>query len=147
MKITDALLAEHIVFHHMFDHLEATVPHLKTVAEIKALGSVMETMLKSHSDTEDNLFIGPLEHCFEQIGQRDAFLEEHQEMDGNLKKVQQATRADTARRLLLTAISHSRKHFSKEERVVFPIAERVLKEETLIALGLAWKQQRNRVEA
>ena len=77
----------------------------------------MESMLKAHSDTEDALFIGPLEHCFEQIGQRDAFVEEHQEMDGNLQLVQQATRLKEAQQLLLTAVAHSRRHFDREERI------------------------------
>jgi len=74
MKITEALLAEHLVFHSMFDHIEAMAPRLKTLVEVKSLAALMEQLLKAHSDTEDELFIGPLEHCFEQLGQRDAFL-------------------------------------------------------------------------
>src|ERR1035441_3584761 len=126
MKITEALFAEHLVFHNMFDHIEETAPNLKTLAEVKALAALMEQLLKEHSDTEDELFIGPLEHCFEQIGQRDAFLEEHQEIDVSLKNVQLAKDFKKARHLLLSAVSYSRKHFDKEERIVFPMAERVL---------------------
>lgn len=145
MKITEALFAEHLVFHNLLDHLEVQAPKIKTLAEIKALAAAMESMLKAHSDTEDNLFIGPLEHCFEQIGQRDHFLQEHQEMDGNLRLVQEATRLDTARKLLLAAVAHSRHHFDKEERIVFPMAERMLNSKTLESLGQAWMEQRNRV--
>jgi len=145
MKITEALLAEHLVFHNMFDHIETTAPKLKTVAEVKALAALMESLLKSHSDTEDELFIGPLEHCFEQIGQRDAFLEEHQEIDTSLKNLQQTKRLKNARQLLLAAVSYSRKHFDKEERIVFPMAERVLKAKTLTALGQTWMEQRTHV--
>jgi hemerythrin-like domain-containing protein len=147
MKITEALLAEHMVFHSMFDHIETALPQLKTLAEVKALASLMETMLKGHSDTEDELFIGPLDHCFEQIGQRDAFLTEHQEMDGNLQKVQAATRLDSAKAQLLRAVVHSRKHFDREERIVFPMAESALKKETLESLGRVWLEQRVRVLA
>ena len=68
MKITDALFAEHVVFHNMFDHLENALPKLKTLAEIQCLAAVVEKLLQAHSDIEDKLFIGPLEHCFEQIG-------------------------------------------------------------------------------
>jgi hemerythrin-like domain-containing protein len=143
MKITEALFAEHLVFHNLFDHLEAVLPQVKTLAEVKALASVMETMLRSHSDTEDHLCIGPLEHCFEQIGQRDALLNEHKEMDGNLERVREAKRLEAARSLLLVAVAHSRKHFDKEERIVFPMAERVLKVETLEELGRAWMRQRS----
>src|SRR4029077_15001076 len=126
MKITEALFAEHLVFHNMFDQIEARAPGLRTVAEIKALASLLEALLKAHSDTEDELFLGPLEHCFEQIGQRDSFLEEHQEVSDGLRSVQKATRLVQGRRLLLAAVAHSRRHFEREERIVFPLAERVL---------------------
>ena len=144
MKITEALFAEHLVFHNMFDHIEAAAPKLKTLAEVKALAALMEQLLKSHSDTEDELFIGPLEHCFEQLGQRDAFLEEHQEIDESLKHVQEAKDFKKARQLLLSAVTYSRKHFDKEERIVFPLAERVLNSKTLTTLGHAWMEQRER---
>ena len=145
MKITEALLAEHLVFHNMFDHIEATVPKLKTLAEVKTLAALMESGLKAHSDTEDELFIGPLEHCFEQIGQRDAFLEEHQEIDDSLRTLRQAKQLKQARQLLLAAVAYSRRHFDKEERIVFPMAERVLNGKTLKALGQIWMEQRIRV--
>ena len=145
MKITEALFAEHVVFHNLFDHIESTLPNLKTLAEIKTMASIMEAMLKGHSNTEDDLFIGPLEHCFEQIGQRDGFIDEHREIDGSLREVQEAARMDQARRMLLQAVRYSRVHFDKEERVVFPMAERLLKEETLESLGKAWMNQRTRV--
>ncbi len=145
MKITEALFAEHLVFHNMFDHIEATASKLKTLGEVKAVAAVMESMLKAHSDTEDELFLGPLEHCFEQIGQRDAFVEEHEEMDGNLQLVQQATRLKEAQQRLLAAVAHSRTHFDREERIVFPLAENVLKPKTLTELGRAWMDQRTRV--
>jgi len=145
MRITEALLAEHLVFHNMFDHFEAVVPDLKTVGAVQALAAVMESMLKAHSDTEDKLFIGPLEHCFEQIGQRDAFIAEHEEIDGNLRLVQEAKDVAHARRLLLAAVAYSRKHFDKEERIVFPMAERILKAKTLTALGQTWLEQRTHV--
>ena len=145
MKITEALLAEHLVFHSMFDHIEAMAPRLKTLVEVKSLAALMEQLLKAHSDTEDELFIGPLEHCFEQLGQRDAFLEEHQEIDISLKHLQQAKQFKKARHLLLAAVAYSRKHFDKEERIVFPLAERVLNSRTLTALGQTWMEQRTRV--
>jgi hemerythrin-like domain-containing protein len=145
MKITEALFAEHLVFHNMFDHIEAAAPRLKTLAEVKSLATLMEQLLRAHSDTEDELFIGPLEHCFEQLGQRDAFLEEHQEIGDSLRNIQGARQLKKARQLLLAAVTYSRKHFDKEERIVFPMAERVLNGKTLTALGQRWMEQRARV--
>ncbi len=144
MKITEALFAEHLVFHNMFDHIEAAIPKLKNLSEVKALGALMESLLKAHSDTEDKLFIGPLEHCFEQIGQRDSFHYEHVEIDDNLRRVQEAKHLRQAQELLLAAVTYSRGHFDREERIVFPMAERVLKEKTLTELGQTWMDQRTR---
>ncbi len=145
MKITEALFAEHLVFHNMFDYIEAVVPRLKTLAEVKSLAMLMESLLKAHSDTEDELFLGPLDHCFEQMGQRDGFLEEHKEIDESLRHLRQVRNLKQARQLLLAAVTYSRKHFDKEERVVFPLAERVLNGKTLTALGRTWMEQRIRV--
>jgi len=147
MKITEALLAEHLVFHSMFDQIEAKALELKTLAEVKAIAALMETVLKAHSEVEDDLFLGPLEHCFEQIGQRDSFLEEHREVNDGLHAIQTATRIRPAQRLLLEAVAHCRKHFDREERLVFPLAEQVLKEATLTELGQNWLDQRNRAVA
>jgi hemerythrin-like domain-containing protein len=36
----------------------------------------------------------------------------------------------------------ARKHFDKEERIVFPLAERVLKANTLDELGTEWMKRR-----
>lgn len=147
MKITEALFAEHLVFHNMFDYIEAAAPGLKTLGEVKALAALMEMLLKAHGDTEDNLFLGPLEHCFEQIGQRETFHQEHVEIDDSLKHIRKAKQVKAARQLLLAAVAYSRKHFDKEERVVFPMAERVLKGKTLTELGRTWMDQRTRVVA
>ncbi len=147
MKITEALFAEHLVFHNMFDHIEKILPHLKTLGEIKALASVLEKLLEAHSTTEDDLFIGPLEHCFEQIGQRETFHQEHEEIDANLRLVQNARQTRQARQMLQKAVTYSRQHFDREERIVFPMAERVLNERTLTELGQVWMAQRVRTKA
>jgi len=142
MKITDVLFAEHVVFHNMFDHIEGSAPKLKTLAEIKCLAAMVESLLTAHTETEDLLFIGPLEHCFEQIGQRETFHQEHEQIERNLKLLQKTTQVKQARALLLGIVIASRKHFDKEERIVFPMAEQCLNNKTLIALGQSWKEQR-----
>jgi len=142
MKITDILLAEHLVFHQIFDHLERALPEAKMVGEVKALAGLLERLLTAHSQTEEDLVFAPLEHCLEQIGQRDSFEQEHHEIDANLVRVRQARQLAEARRLLLRAVAYSRKHFDREERIVFPLAEKVMKQTTLAELGETWLRQR-----
>jgi hemerythrin-like domain-containing protein len=142
MKITDILRAEHTVFHHLFDHIESTAPRLKTLAEVKSLAVLVDKVMAPHAKTEDELFIEPLEHCFEQIGQCDTFHDEHDVIEETLNKISKARDLKTARKLLVAVITASRKHFDKEERIVFPFAERVLNAKTLTDLGGKWMKRR-----
>jgi hemerythrin-like domain-containing protein len=142
MKITEALLAEHVVFHNIFDYIERVLPNLKTLAEVKSLAELMESLLLAHGKAEEELVFAPLDHYLEQLGQCDTFEEEHQEIDASLLKVRSAKRLDEARRLLSVAVLASRKHFDHEERIAFPLAEKVMKRETLTELGKTWMKQR-----
>lgn len=142
MKITAILSAEHAVFHNLFDHIEKTASKLATLAEVKSVASLMETLLNAHSRTEDELLIEPLEHCFEQIGHRETFHDEHDDIDEELSGVQRVKTLKAAKKLLLSAVEAARHHFDKEERIVFPMAERVLKAKTLVSLGAEWIKRR-----
>ena len=142
MKITDVLRAEHAVFHNLFDHIEATVPKVKTLAEVKGLAILVEKLHGPHSKTEDDLFIEPLEPYFDQMGQKETFHDEHEHIEAALAAVQKARTLKEAKKILLNAIAASRKHFDKEERIVFPLAERILKAKTLGELGEEWLHRR-----
>jgi hemerythrin-like domain-containing protein len=83
----------------------------------------------------------------EQIGQRDTFELEHKEIDASLLKVKAARRLPEARRLMSVAVLASRKHFDHEERIAFPLAEKVMKRETLTELGKTWMKRREAVPA
>ena len=103
--------------------------------------------MRAHAKTEDDLLVEPLEYCLAQIGQSETFHEEHDEIEARLAEVQKARGAKQARELLLRAVLRSREHFDKEERIIFPLAEHVLKDKTLTELGQTWMDQRTRVLA
>jgi hemerythrin-like domain-containing protein len=143
MKITEALMAEHVVFHNLFDYIEKTAPAMSTLAEVKALSNLMEFMLVAHSQAEDKLLIEPLEPSFSQLGHDEHFHAEHDEINHHLADMRQAQDLDQAKDLLLKAVVGSRKHFDKEERLVFPLAESQLSENSQQLLGKQWARQRN----
>ncbi len=138
MKITDVLRAEHAVFHNLFDHLEITVPKVKTLGEVKLLAALVDQVMAPHTKIEDDLFIEPLEHCFDQMGQNETFHAEHRQIEEALAAVQKAGALKEAKKILLGAVAASRKHFDREERIVFPLAEQVLKAKSLGELGHRW---------
>ena len=86
MKITDALLAEHIVFHNLFDHIEQAAPNMQTTAEVCALADLLETMLIKHSKSEDELLMNYLDDSIEQLGQRETFHEKHELIEETLRQ-------------------------------------------------------------
>jgi hemerythrin-like domain-containing protein len=63
-------------------------------------------------------------------------------IDAELAKVQKAREVKAAKKILLGAVTTSRNHFDKEERIVFPLAERILKVKTLSELGEQWLNRR-----
>lgn len=142
MKITQALLAEHVVYHNLFDYIEKTVPGQKTLAEVRTLAGLLETMLELHAEAEDELLLEPLEPSFSQMGQEENFHAEHDEIDTELASARKAGRVDQAKKQLLKAVVLCRTHFDKEERLVFPLAEKLLTLRSQEALGRRWAKQR-----
>ena len=147
MIITEALRAEHVVFHNLFDHIERTLPKLRTLAEVHALAALMHDLLVAHAKVEDELILEPLEHCIAQLGQQETFHQEHEEIDQSLKDTLTSTHVRNARKLLQTAVLASRTHFDKEERLIFPMAEKLLKTQTLGILGESWRERREAITA
>ena len=144
MKITDALMAEHTVFHQLFDYLETATQRCRTLPEVRNQARLLESMLEEHSNAEEELLMEPLDHCLEQIGQRNLFHKEHKEIDHGLRRAVATRDLKMARKSLLDAVLASRRHFDKEERLIFPLAEKVLKARTLSDLGEIWIARRNK---
>lgn len=142
MRITQALLAEHVVYHNMFDYLEQTVPGMKTLAEVRAVAALLETLLALHAEAEDELLLEPLEPSFSQMGQDETFHEEHDEIDQGLAQARKAQRLARTKEYLLKTIVLCRNHFDKEERLVFPLAEKLLSVRSQEMLGRRWAKQR-----
>lgn len=141
MKITEALLAEHVIFLSVFDQIEGVLPSLTTPVEVVTMARIVEGLLEGHAKTETNLAYLALDHVQEQSGELKHMHQDHHEIDDRLRQVRTANTCGEARRLLKGAITASREHFRAEESGVFPLLEKVLQEETLTALGQKWMQR------
>lgn len=142
MKITDAFLGEHGVFYAQFTHLEAVLPQLGDLAQIRAQAALLTAALESHAHLEDNLLFDPLEPHLGQGGPLAVMRMEHQQIEEGLGMLPAAPDAAAARQLLLQVIALARGHFAKEEQVLYPMAHQALGEEGLRALGARWAVQR-----
>jgi hemerythrin-like domain-containing protein len=142
MKITDAFIAEHAVLYAQLDHLEQAVPMARTVGEIKAMAGLLEAALRTHADLEDELLFNGLEPGLDQMGKLEKVRHEHDAICKGLELVRHARSRQDAQRRLLNVVHLTRKEFDLEDRVIFRLAEEILREETLIKLGKAWARQR-----
>ena len=145
MKITEALLAEHVVFHNLFDYVERATPKLKSLGEVRALAGLVGAMQEAHGKIEDELVMEPLAHCLDQFGQNEALHAEHEHIEAILNQVRTCRDLRKAKKLLHGAVVVSRQHFDREERVIFPLAEKWLKAKTLQTLGTNWVARRKQV--
>lgn len=141
MKITAALIAEHTIFLKVFDEIERVLPSLTTAAEVRTMARIIEGMLESHAKTETEVAYLALDHVLQQKGELKKMYQDHHEIDERLRKVHTTNTCAEARRLLKLVIQTTRDHFRSEERLVFPMLEKALKEETLLELGAAWIQR------
>ncbi|HUR46050.1 MAG TPA: hemerythrin domain-containing protein [Candidatus Saccharimonadales bacterium] len=142
MKITEALIAEHAVFYAQLDHLEKTLPSTKTLAEIKACAALLECALKTHAKLEDDLF-AVLEPSLDQLGKLETVRHDHEAIDTCLAMIKHANTRSEAQRILSRVAHVIRHEFDIEERILFPMAERLLRPETLLQLGKTWAARRD----
>ncbi len=138
MKITEALITEHVIFLSVFEQIERVLPSLTTPTEVRTLARVIEGLLQGHAAREANLAYLALDHVLAERGELERMHQDHRELDDRLQAIHTTNNLAEARQLLKTTISHSREHYRLEERTIFPLLEKVLQPETLHELGQTW---------
>jgi hemerythrin-like domain-containing protein len=142
MKITDAFIAEHAVIYAQLDHLDHAIPAARTLGEVKVMASLLEAALKPHADAEDELLFNGLEPGLDQMGKLEKVQHEHDAICKGLERVQTARTKKEAQRRLLNVVHLTRKEFDLEDRILFRMAEELLREDTLMKLGKSWARKR-----
>jgi hemerythrin-like domain-containing protein len=135
MNITEALVTEHAVLRQLFEHIEEELPGVSSLESVTLLARLIEKMLASHGQVEEELVLCALDHSLEERGLRDRFHQEHGELDERFRQVQAAGDVLAARRLFHSALLACRNHFQFEEESLFPFANGVLGSDLLLELG------------
>ena len=167
ITITDALRGEHGVFYAQFDLIESGLQTV-TLAGLQAQGALLASALTPHAHLENDMLFPALERELGgEGGPVTVFRAEHAEIEGALEKLQtlrelslhhdgvegtlqRLTRVEDvaeARKLVRQTLDIARDHFSKEEHMLFPMAEQMVSEEALGRLGEQWAAQRHVVLA
>ena len=143
MKITDAFIAEHAVIYAQLDYLEHAIPASRTLGEVKVMAGILEAALKPHAEAEDDLLFNGLEPGLDQMGMLEKIQHEHDAICKGLEHVRTARTRKDAQRWLLSIVHLTRKEFDLEDRIIFRMAEELLREDTLMKLGKSWARRRS----
>ena len=143
MKVTDAFLGEHGVFYAQFDHLERILPGEDRVETVRGMAALLAAALVPHAELENELLFDAMALSGEHPGPPAMMREEHAEIERLLEEAGEASDLDRAKAALGEAIRLSRIHFEKEERIAFPLAERVLDERALGERASDWAGRRS----
>lgn len=167
ITITDALRGEHGVFYAQFEHIESGLATV-SLASLQAQGALLASALAPHAHIENEILFPALEQELGgEGGPVSVFRAEHAEIEGALEKLQTLRELSRnhddiegrlerlprvediaeARRLVRQTLDVARDHFSKEEQMLFPMAEQMLSEDALERLGEQWAAQRQVVLA
>jgi hypothetical protein len=142
--IITALVAEHRQFEALFERIGRELAGCRQAGEVHRLMSGLESLLRRHEAAEEDLMLLVLDHLPDQKRRCDRFYTEHQEINAHLTQVHQTADLERARQLFKAGLLASRRHFQYEERVVFPLIERVTCAEKLEKLGLFWRSRTER---
>ncbi|GIX49387.1 MAG: hypothetical protein KatS3mg131_3598 [Candidatus Tectimicrobiota bacterium] len=139
MKLTDALRGEHGVFYAQFAHLQeqAAAP-----AQVREQVALLAAALQTHARLEEELLFAALEPHLGPMGPLAVMRMEHDEIDTGLAALQQVEEAKAARQQLERLLQLAREHFTKEEHVLFALAEQYLDGKALTRLGEQWAARR-----
>ena len=141
ITIIDGLVAEHRVFLTIFDQIERSLPEIKTTGEIALVCRILERLIHDHGAAETDLAYITFDHVLKEQDRCTRLTHDHEEIDGLLREVETIQDLAEARSRLKVSLNACRVHFKEEERNVFPLIEKTLQHETLVALGRAWKSQ------
>jgi hemerythrin-like domain-containing protein len=133
--ITNFLTTEHALFCELFDEIDRLLPDVRTVAEVRLLGRLVEGVLSRHADVEQNLAYAALDQALAEKGELNQLYQDHEEIDASLHHATLAADFAEAVRFLRAGLKTSREHFRREEETVFPLFEKLFDQAALEALG------------
>lgn len=113
--ITNFLTTEHALFCELFDEIDRLLPDVRTVAEVRLLGRLVEGVLSRHADVEQNLAYAALDHALAEKGEMNQLYQDHEEIDTCLQHATLAAEFVEAVRFLRAGLKASREHFRREE--------------------------------
>lgn len=144
MTLIHVLLGEHGAMYPLLERIEQTAPRAD-LQVLKTQASLLESVLISHANLEDSLLRPVLQQYFPQAepaADGTIPLTDHEVIGAGLAQVMDSMDERAARHWLLDTVAKTRKHFLKEETIIFAVARRELSPEGQSKLAVEWARRR-----
>jgi len=128
----------------LLDLIEKTAP-AAGLPELKLRAAFLQSTLSTHAAIEDAVLRPLIQRYLPQpppAADGEVPATDHQVIDAGLARVLAAGTVEEARGALLDTVAKTRRHFEKEETLIFGIAERELSAEVQERLGAEWAARR-----
>src|ERR1035438_4013293 len=79
--IANFLTTEHALFCELFDEIDRLLPDVRTAAEVRLLGRLVEGVLCRHADVEQNLAYAALDPALAAKGELNQLYQDPEEID------------------------------------------------------------------
>ncbi len=142
VELIDALLGEHGAFNALFDTIENLAEAGGQLAQIESATVALAAALDSHATLEEEvLFPTLIPHLANDklIAEMHA---EHDEIRAGLERIEDARNIREAVDAVHQTLAVARRHFRKEEEVLYPLARQSLSHEEQSRLANAWAAAR-----
>jgi regulator of cell morphogenesis and NO signaling len=144
MKITDALRQEHEVLIPQLDALEKAAGSGAALADLGEMVRRLADGLLSHARIEDEvLFPALIENLGGEGGPVGTMKAEHEEIENGFGAFSNIKNLDDAKHELARLVQITRDHFTKEDRMLFPMAEQSLENGALTEMNAQLTERRN----
>ncbi|MCA9665303.1 MAG: hemerythrin domain-containing protein [Myxococcales bacterium] len=142
VDIIDVLLGEHGMLNALFEQVERALPTATTREQLGWAIDTLEAGLTAHSGLEDKILIPAMERKIGQGGALAVMRDEHTELEDVLRMARLSDNVEEARELLKRVITLATRHFTKEEKFLFPLARHDLTGPERAEIGERWAELR-----
>lgn len=144
MLITNVMEVEHQLLSNQADFIEQHLPQVRDMSELRGLLGNFIAAFESHARLEETLLFRELETYLGASGTILSLRDNmgHEELISAMQHVLGLADLDEARLKLAKILNFARKHFTREEKELFPLAEKEMKFNHLASLGDKWMAKR-----
>lgn len=142
MDVTDALVGEHGVLHLLVEQLEEALERIDDVTALRAAAEPLAISVLGHHRAEEETVLAPYERHTGSIGPLKCLRHEHQLIDQQVRALVRMESLTQLREQLRALLGILRRHFAREEQLLFGVVREAMPADELRHQGEHWAEFR-----